>query len=397
MSKQSLSLSRARWFSLIAFGTISLSPQDALHAQTTETACPANQQIQKTFSSGAAWEMCWQTSLAEGIVLSNIYYTTPAGTRRRVLGSASVAQIQTDYDDGSSENVMSQTTGLGGDQLLNLQTSECPGGSLHSANSRAVLCETTKPRGYIYKHPNTMRQGDLLELFSVSQQGTRNFAIRWQFYDSGVIIPAAGLTGRLPKTTSNQSHGWPMTAENTIATSFTDHYFWRLDFDLGTNANNDRVEEITSSPSSNRLEKTISKSFLNNETARSTDWENKRFWRIRDSATSNGSVGFISYELVTLNHAHQSNGNNGSGLLANDIFFTRYKACEQLASNNPANNCGSSITQFTNGESLNTTDVVAWYRLSYHHLPRDEDKDRIPLRWNSFELLPRDWSATNPL
>lgn len=366
-------------------------------AQPQDISCPSGQQLQKTFSSGAAWEMCWTVRPAEGVVLSNVYYTTPAGTRRRVLGQASLAQIQTEYDDGSSESIMTSTQGLGGDQLISLNASECPGGTLENYNGNDVLCTTTKSRGYIYKHPNAVRQGDKFEVFSVSKHGTRNFVNRWHFYDTGLIVPSMGLTGILPKSTNNADHGWTVGATNELKTSFTDHYFWRLDFDLGTNSSNDKVEEFTSLPVSSRLEKELQKSTVTSETARSTDWENKRWWRIVDSSTTNGSVGKISYELVILNQAHQSNGNSGSSILANDIFFTRYNACEQLATNNSTNNCGNSVNQFTNGESLNSADVVTWYRMSYHHLPRDEDKGRIPLRWNGFELLPRDWSSRNPL
>lgn len=381
---------------LIAFAGLMLSSLPVL-AQPADTQCPEGQTLQHTFNSGAAWDMCWQTSTAEGVVLSNIYYTTPAGVRRRILGSASIAQIQTDYDDGTSSNLLSATTGLGGDSLQTLSDAHCPTGTLHQSSGRAVLCANDQPLGYVMKHPDVMKQGRIFELINVSAVDNRNYATRWHFYENGIIKPAIGLSGNLPKTGDNAAHGWPVTANNVIGVSFTDHYFWRLDFDLAQDPNNDIVEEHVSLPSYNRQQKVRTFSTLSSESARPTNWENKRWWRVRDGSVSNGNSGHISYELITLNHVHQSDGNHGQSWLANDIFFTRYKACEQLATNNSTSDCGGHISQFVDGENLNEADVVVWYRMSYHHLPRDEDINRVPIRWSGFELLPRDWSASNPM
>jgi primary-amine oxidase len=79
------------------------------------------------------------------------------------------------------------------------------------------------------------------------------------------------------------------------------------------------------------------------------------------------------------------------------VFFTRYKDCEkQAARNTTANGCASDVSQFVNNESINSQDVVVWYKQSYHHLPRSEDSNRIATQWSSFQLLPRDWHARNP-
>jgi hypothetical protein len=40
---------------------------------------------------------------------------------------------------------------------------------------------------------------------------------------------------------------------------------------------------------------------------------------------------------------------------------------------------------------------VVWYGLSFHHLARDEDQNYMGAHWSSFKIVPRDWSATNPL
>ena len=38
-----------------------------------------------------------------------------------------------------------------------------------------------------------------------------------------------------------------------------------------------------------------------------------------------------------------------------------------------------------------------WVRVGFHHVPRDEDQSPMPLHWQGFDLVPRDFTETNPL
>jgi primary-amine oxidase len=360
------------------------------------TAC-SGQAISKTFASGASWNLCWTPRQAEGIVLSQVTYKAPNQAARRVLGEASLSQLETALDDGSVTPLFLTTeAGLGGTNLQTLTSNDCKDGTLHSADGRNVLCETTRSYGYLYKY-TSQRQGQFLELSSLSQIGPRTYALRWRLYESGIIEPALGLSGELPVVDgTNSAYGWPAMASGKIATGFTDHALWRLDFDLDTNNANDVIEEITSTPTADRLRKTKTITTLSTETGRTFDPETKRFWRIRDGSVTNGGIGQISYELVPANYDQSRANSSNESWLAQDVFFTRYNACEKYAANNPTTACGANTSQFVNSESLNQQDVVAWYKQSYHHLPRSEDSNRISTVWSSFQLLPRDWHKQNP-
>jgi len=369
------------------------------HARPGSSGCTSGQEIHKTLSSGAAWDMCWEERSAEGIVLTDIYYKVPGGASIRVLGEAALSQIQTNFDDGATAQFHATQTGLGSGNLQILTSQDCSGGQLHQSGGRKVLCQYSKPYGFVYKESNTnQQQGELLELFSVSTVGNLSYLVRWRFYDNGIVEPATGLSGTLTRMGGDNRYGWPITSGGNVAVGFTDNYFWRMDFDIGTDNSNDIVEEMTSVPSAGRLEKTSRISTISAETARRFNPENKRSWRIRDAATVNNSGSPISYELLLLNYAHQSYGNNGEAWLQNDFFVTRYDGCEKFAvENSTQGGCGSSLDHFVNNQGLSGEDVVLWHRLSYHHLPRDEDDNRLAVRWNGFQLLPRDWSSTNPL
>lgn len=356
------------------------------------------QALSKTFASGASWKLCWAVRQAEGVVLSQVNYQAPNHAARRVLGEAALSQVETAFDDGSVAPLwLSTEAGFGGNNLQTLTAQDCSGGTLHSENGRNVLCSVTRSHGYLYKYVS-QRQGEYWELSSHAQIGARNYSVRWRFYENGTIEPALGLSGELPVVdASNAQHGWAAMQSGKTATGFTDHALWRLDFDLDTTHANDVVEEISSIPSSDRLRKSKSVTVLSQESGRTFDPETKRFWRVRDAVLSNGAVGQLSYELIPNRYDHSRTNSSNSAWLAQDVFVTRYNACERHAVHNPTTGgCGAHVSQFVNGESLNQQDIVLWYKQSYHHLPRSEDSNRIATVWSSFQLLPRDWHATNP-
>ncbi len=384
----------------IAFAGLLLSPVLSINmaqARPNASACPAGHTISKTFSSGAAWDMCWEVRDEEGMVLSEIHYKPVGKPRRRVLGEAGLSQIQVEYDDGSASEFLVTDRGLGGSHIQTLNSSMCDG-QLHKDAGRNVICEESGPAGYIYRYKNNIRrQGSKLDVYSVSAVNAREYIIRWTFLENGTMEPAIGLTGQFTKTTSNLKAGWKVTAQNKIASSFVNHYFWRLDFDLATDSSNDVIEQIKSVPSATRLTKTKQTRTISTELADSFTPAEKKFWRVRDSSVKNASGKSISYEMVMLNYAEQNKGNSASPWLKNDVFFTRYNACERFAVDNPTNNCGANVSEFVNSESTNAKDVVVWYRLTHHTLPRDEDFSLAAPQWSTFLLLPRDWTSTNRL
>jgi len=371
-------------------------------ARTSIESCPAGQTISKTFSSTAKWDFCWDVRNEEGVVLSEVYYKPVGRPRRRVLGEASLSQIQTEYDDGSASEFLVTDTGLGGAHLQSLTEAMCQNGQRHLFEDREVLCEIYKPAGYIYRYKNnTNRQGDKLDVFSVSRAGSREFIVRWTFFENGTLQIGAGLTGQFTKTTTSESAGWKVTAANKVMASFVDHFFWRLDFDLASNSNNDRVEQIKSIPSASRLKKNKNTEIITSELAASFNPGEKKFWRVLDASVVNSSNQPISYEMVMLNYAMQNKGNTTSPWLKNDIYITRYQECERFAVRNPttyqSHDCGEDVSEFVNSEDIDTEDIVVWDRLAHHTLPRDEDFFPVATQWSSFLLLPRDWTAKNRL
>ena len=366
-------------------------------ARPGNPSCPAGQTIESTLSTGSSWSMCWEARDKEGIVLSDIKYAGPGQSSRRVMGEISLSQIQRNYDDGSPVRFLVTSGGLGGNNFTRLSDSECRG-QLHYSAGKPVMCQSQKDAGFIYKYgTNVGVSGVDLSLLSASQIGEYNYTVEWIFKENGTIEPKVGLSGSIDQTSYDTNFGSPIQQDGEIGIGFVDNYFWRMDFDLGNSSSNDVIEQISSTLNVDRTKRSKSISTITTEADRSFSPEAKRFWRVRDGSETNGFAP-ISYELVMLNYDHQSKGSNDEPWMKNDIFLTKYNACERFAADNSvANGCGWGVDSFTNGEGINSSDVVLWNRLSYHHLPRDEDDNVIGMRWNSFKLLPRDWHAVNPL
>ena len=380
---------------LIAVAAFMLLQNQSIQAQTAPN-CGSGYLINESFSSGAGWQMCWQHRSNEGIALSEITYIAPGGTVRKVLAEASLAQIHTPYDDNSARFHYVTDSGLGDGNMLSLSNNEC-GGTLLTHNGKKLLCKQIEDRGYLYKSYANQRQGSLLSLYSISQIAEQAFIVEWNFYDDGTIEPRIGNTGQLREISTDSNYGWPLDNTGRIGVGFTHNYYWRLNFDIGGNGANDVVEEFNVNRTSSNTRKELVRSTITTESSRSVDPMLKRSWRVRDGSLTNSDGHAVSYHLEPIEAGHRYVGAADEPWTNNDIYFTRYNACEKFVSHNPTTNgCGDNVTAFVNGQGINGQNIVVWYGISYHHLPRDEDESFMLTHYDGFKLVPRDWTSTTP-
>jgi hypothetical protein len=207
-----------------------------------------------------------------------------------------------------------------------------------------------------------------------------------------------GATGQLQRLGSNPAFGWPLNSANTsYGIGHMHNYYWRLDFDVNGTATDDQVEEIEFTQSGSLEQFTRVLTPFTTETARAVSPFSFRSWRIKDLVTTNPDGHAISYELLA-DPANLFHGPSYEPFTQNELYVTVNKTCEKYVSHNPTTGgCGNNVAAFVNGESLSGADLVVWYGLSFHHLPRDEDQNYMPAHWSSFKIVPRDWSATNTL
>lgn len=360
--------------------------------------CQNQQLISQTFVNGSKWELCWEHKSKEGIILKDIFFTTPDGLERKVLKEASLAQIHVAFDDGSHRVFHMEEYGLGGNNMQDLVTPQCSNGEFLTVGTKQAICKQVKERGYVYKYYSEKKQGHLLDLYSQSNTDGYTWIIRWQFSDEGTIEPMIGATGSLQTFGSNPDFGNETGESGSIAVASTINYFWRLDFDIAENGANDLVEEFNVSPEGDGSKKTLTISQLTTETGRTVNLQQKRSWRIRDGNVKNTDGHPVSYHLEPLHAGYHYSGLSDEAWAQSDLFVTQYNVCERFVANNSIDaGCASNVSSYLNGQNINGADIVVWYGMSYHHFPRDEDQPYMPTRWDSFQLIPRDWTSTSSL
>ena len=348
---------RVALLALVAFAGLGASPALA-------QSCSGDARIDNTLPTGSRWDMCWNLDTQQGVVLSDIYFTPAEGQRRRVLTEASLAQVHLRFVDGSPAfDALTDIAGGGGfgapGNVATLSSADCSG-TLRSDSGNAVLCERTARRGYAYKYYSTVQQGHTLILESRAVIGVSVFVVRWRFADDGSIEPSVGLTGELPALTNDARYGWPLDQNARVGVAFHASYHWRLDFDLGSNAGNDLVEQIEVRPTSDRDAQGVE-----------CRHGHKR-WRASSSTRTSSAPGGCAIRQSSMPTAGRSRITSSrctrplpiplagaSAWHQHDLHVTRYNACEKLVNDNDTSGgCGSNVTDFVIGESVNPGNVV---------------------------------------
>ena len=243
-----------------------------------------------------------------------------------------------------------------------------------------------------------------------------DYVIDWVFQQSGTIEIRIGATGiDAVKAATVASMSEPGAAENAMHGSLVapgllaishDHYFSiRLDFDIDGPVNR----------------------FARQRLARVTlprDNPRRSIWRLQDDpmriegAVPNGrgpQVWRIENPSVTTKLGHhpsyQIQGQGPTSLLApsdwpqrraafsaSNLWITARREGELHAAGPYPNQSlgGEGLPSYANGESIEETDLVAWYTMGFHHVTRPEDWPVLSTVWRTVTLRPFGFFTRNP-
>jgi len=176
--------------------------------------------------------------------------------------------------------------------------------------------------------------------------------------------------------------------------SHTHNYYWRLDFDLGPDANDDAVSEMNFI-SGNDGRRVRQQDRLMVESARAINPSTMRSWIINDGEVSDTAPGYM---IEPVNHGHRHVNTPTNEFTEYDFFVTKQNDCERFVSENAKFNpdCYENILQFVNDESLDGEDVVLWHRVSFHHVPKNEDRQIMHSHWDGFVMEARNLNSQTP-
>lgn len=392
-------MNKVRLYSLYVFTGIACLLSSVSAAAVTD--CNGDASVSESFANGAKWEMCWESRIRENLVLSDVYYTPPNGSPKQILSSARLAQLQVAYDDSDvTYNDVTQF-GLGGGYLIELDETDCPFGDILNVQSRPVICKWRSNGNDNYRTPTRSVSAESLTLFSVSQVGAYAYIITWKFYSDGAIAPEVGATGALQRSSSEVELPFGRVLEGDDATlwlSHTHNYYWRFDFDLGDSATDDAVTETrTQLTASGERQSTVERFTI--EQARVIGADYPVSWEVWEKLDNDKpGANDTGYRIEPIRYGHRLVRKETEPYTEFDFFVTVENECERFASQNARFNpdCLNHVAQYANGESLDGADITLWHRVSFHHVPRNEDQRHMHSHWDGFTMEPINMHKNTP-
>jgi primary-amine oxidase len=372
--------------------------------------CAAASTVKETLPNGTTWQACWRINEKAGLVLTDVAISSPRyPTPVKVLASISLAQLNVPYDSGETEYNDITDYGFGGYNLQPLAGDDCKGGSARTGSDGAAeprrvaaLCVSAEATGLAYRLENYdsaskpySKQGHDLVLRSISKVGWYEYVTEYRLHDDGQITANLGATGDLsPGDYVTADKGWPIgKGAKDYASSHYHSAFWRVDTNIA-GVGGEKVEQFDTKVDGHgdlSAKLKMTKTAITKEGSFSK--VNRRWWRLVSPA-KNKDGHARSYELATgANDVYEAHPETTP-----DVTFTQSHACEKYATGNADPQCTTKKTILDFAKDKETiTDPIMWVRVGFHHVPRDEDQSPMPLHWQGFDLIPRDFTEMGRL
>jgi primary-amine oxidase len=275
------------------------------------------------------------------------------------------------------------------------------------------------------------RPGRELVFRSIAVVGNYDYILDYRFEQEGSITVAVGATGELEvkpvadKVASEMmsagimgkdAEGNPLEFGHLVA-PFTDgvdhdHFFsFRMDIDVDGTKNNFEVDKLVQyklpATSARKTIWAMSPKTMDNEgtAMQNISIEHPAMWRFVNPAEHNALGYPTSFEIMP--------GLTGVSLLSADdwpqkragfsdhqLWVTPYDASERYAAGvyvSGSKGTDGLPTWVKQNRSIANTDIVAWYTMAFHHVPRPEDWPQMPTMWHDFTIRPFDFYSASPL
>jgi primary-amine oxidase len=268
------------------------------------------------------------------------------------------------------------------------------------------------------------RPGRELVFRTIAVVGNYDYILDWRFEQEGTITIAVGATGELEvkpvkdkmDTMGKDPEGntvefGHMVAPNTDAVDH-DHFFsFRLDLDVDGTKNNFEVDKLVQYKlPANSARKTIwamKADCIGTEGSAMQDlsMQHPAMWRFVNPEVKNElgyptsfeiMPGMTGVSLLSLDDWPQKR----AGFSDHQLWVTPYDSKERYAAgvyvSGSKGTDGLPVWVKQNRNIMNT-DIVAWYTMGFHHVPRPEDWPQMPTMWHDFTIRPFDFYSKSPL
>ena len=269
--------------------------------------------------------------------------------------------------------------------------------------------------GEVYGRPSRE-----LVLRSAAVIGNYDYIMDWRFLQDGAIDVAVGATGVIETksvadkmATHDHAGGLEygkLVAPNTMGVNH-DHFFsYRLDMDVDGPKNSFMAERLVQQMlPDDPMRKSIwavQPSIAKTEKDAILDLRLDRpaMWMFVNPNVK-GPLGYpTGYEIMagataTSLLAPDDLPQKLGGFSAHQFWVTPYDTAQRYASGvyPTSSKANDGLADWVKANrAIENTDLVGWYTLGFHHVPRAEDWPVMPTMWHSFQIRPFHFFAANP-
>ncbi len=387
---------------------------------------------------GVTWQK-WRLRIGftprEGLVIHNIGYNDQ-GRVRPIVYRASLSDMVVPYGDPSKDHYRKNAFDAGEYGIGTLANSLTLGcdclGEIHyfdavMNDSRGgvvtipnAVCLHEEDYGILWKHSDwrtgqtEVRRSRRLVVSSISTVGNYEYGFFWYFYQDGTIQLEVKLTGIV--NTAAVPAGETPKYGTLVAPQLNAHihqHFFNFRLDMSVDGEDNSVYEVNTisepigpdNPHGNAFfaQTTLFKTEL--EAQRVIDPMSGRYWMVTNPSVANALGQPVGYKLMPgdniLPFAHPSASIiKRAGFMTKHLWVTPYDPDEITATGPYPNQHpgGAGLPEYTSaGRNIENTDLVLWYTLGYHHVPRPEDWPVSPVAYCGFMLKPVGFFDTNPV
>ncbi len=370
----------------------------------------------------------------EGLVLNRVGYED-GGRVRSVLHRASLSEMVVPYGDpgpshyfkdafdagenGVGVSASSLTRGcdcLGEIVYLDAVCNDASGEPMLIPNA---ICMHEEDDGVLWRHiewrdgTGEVRRSRRLVISSFSAIGNYDYGFFWYLYQDGTIEFEVKLTGVL--STGGVPPGTRPAHGTLVApglNAMVHQHFFNMRLDLDVDGVENAVEEVWTEPlpagpgnpygngfraRRRRLETEL-------EARRRTDQASARWWEIVNPNVRHRLGEPVAYRLLpgenAVPFAHpDAPVSKRAGFMHHHVWVTPYAPDERYAAGEYPNQHpgGAGLPEWTQADRpVSDRDIVVWYTLGHHHVPRPEDWPVMPVAAVGFTLKPAGFFERNP-
>jgi primary-amine oxidase len=387
------------------------------------------------------WEVRWQHwrfrlgfNAREGLVLHTIGYED-AERLRPVIHRASVAELVIPYADPRpfqgwrnafdigeyGIGILTNPLELGCDCLGEIRYLDVELADDHGEpyTIKNAICLHEEDDGILWKHVDTglgqteVRRSRRLVVSFIITAGNYEYAFYWYFYQDGAIELEVKLTGIVLTTAlapGETSDYGTVVAPQTLAAHH--QHFFSVRLDMAVDGDRNSVYEVEAEAVPAGPDNPYGNAFRTRQTLLRTESQAQRpinpltarHWLVVNPEVTNALGQPVGYKLVphgnVLPFARESASvTQRAAFMTRHLWVTPFAPDERFPAGDYPNQHpgGAGLPEWTKADrAIENTDIVLWYTLGSHHIPRPEDWPVMPAERVGFALKPFGFFNVNP-